>query len=81
MTCHRHERAVRTPAGRSDNNWKVHFQTKDDWLAGAIVRPTVPKPVKLRVDPFNPQGLVEALLQAAAQRQGNQPKGASSHGR
>jgi hypothetical protein len=37
--------------------------------------------VKLRVDPFNPQGLVEALLQAAAQRQGNQPKGASSHGR
>jgi len=30
---------------------------------------------------FNPDGLVEALLQAAAQRQGNQLKGASSHGR
>ena len=30
---------------------------------------------------FSPQGLVEALLQAAAQRQGNQLKGASSHGR
>jgi hypothetical protein len=90
---------------------------KDDCFAGAIVRPTVPKPVNLRVDPFeqhmdapyypfyvgeklwtvmpaaalvqqyvatfedfpprqapagfNPQGLVETLLQAAAQRQGN----------
>lgn len=99
------------------NNWKVHFQVKDDWFGGAIVRPTVPKPVNLRVDPFeqhmdapyyalyvgeklwtvmpaaaivqqhvatfedfpprqpppdfNPQGLVEAVMQAAAQRQGN----------
>lgn len=99
------------------NNWKVHFLTKDDWFAGATVRPTVPRPVNLRVDPleqhmdapyypfyvgeklwtilpaaaivqqhvatfqefpprqapagFNPQGLVEALLKAAAQRQGN----------
>jgi phosphoglycolate phosphatase-like HAD superfamily hydrolase len=34
------------------NNSKVHFQTKDDWFGGAIVRPTVPKPVNLRVDPF-----------------------------
>jgi arylsulfatase len=99
------------------NNWKVHFQTKNDWFAGALVRPTVPQPVNLRVDPleqhmespyyplyageklwtvlpaaaiveqhvatfdtfpprqllpgFNPQGLVEAVLAAAAQRQGN----------
>jgi arylsulfatase A-like enzyme len=99
------------------NNWKVHFQTKDDWFAGALVRPTIPRPVNLRVDPleqhmdapayplyvgeklwtvlpaaaivqqhvatfndfpprqapagFNPQGLVEAVLQAAAHRQGN----------
>ena len=67
--------------GAATTTGKVHFQTRDDWSAGAIVRPTVPKPVKLRVDPFNPQGLVEALLQGAAQRQGNQPKGASSHGR
>jgi arylsulfatase A-like enzyme len=34
------------------NNWKVHFQTKDDWFAGALVQPTVPRPVNLRVDPF-----------------------------
>ncbi|HET6241511.1 MAG TPA: arylsulfatase [Arthrobacter sp.] len=34
------------------NNWKVHFQTKDDWFAGALVKPTVPRPVNLRVDPF-----------------------------
>jgi hypothetical protein len=99
------------------NNWKVHFQTKDDWFAGTLVRPTVPRPVNLRVDPFeqhmdapaypiyvgeklwtvlpaaaivqqhvatftdfpprqappnfNPQTMVEAVLQAAAQRQGN----------
>ena len=99
------------------NNWKVHFQTKDDWFGGTLVRPTVPRPVNLRADPFeqhmdapayplhvgeklwtvlpaaaivqqhvatftefpprqappgfNPQGLVEAVLQAAAQRQGN----------
>ena len=25
------------------NNWKVHFQTKDDWFAGALVQPTVPQ--------------------------------------
>jgi arylsulfatase A-like enzyme len=99
------------------NNWKVHFQTKDDWFGGQAVRPTVPKPVNLRVDPFeqhmdapsypiyvgeklwtvlpaaaivqqhvatftdfpprqappgfNPQALVESVIQAAAQRQGN----------
>ena len=34
------------------NNWKVHFQVKDDWFAGALRRPTVPMPVNLRVDPF-----------------------------
>ena len=34
------------------NNWKVHFQTKDNWFAGTLVRPTVPRPVNLRVDPF-----------------------------
>jgi arylsulfatase len=95
----------------------VHFQTKDDWFAGALVRPTVPRPVNLRVDPFeqhmdapsypvyageklwtvlpaaaivqqhvatfddfpprqappgfNPRSMVDALIQAAAQRQGN----------
>jgi arylsulfatase A-like enzyme len=27
------------------NNWKVHFQTKDDWFAGAPVKATVPRPV------------------------------------
>jgi arylsulfatase A-like enzyme len=34
------------------NNWKVHFQVKDDWFAGQAVRPTVPRPVNLRVDPL-----------------------------
>ena len=34
------------------NNWKVHFLTKDDWFGGAMLRPTVPRPVNLRVDPF-----------------------------
>jgi len=34
------------------NNWKVHFQVKDDWFAGALLRPTVPRPVNLRVDPL-----------------------------
>jgi len=34
------------------NNWKVHFQIKDDWFAGQLIRPTVPRPVNLRVDPF-----------------------------
>jgi arylsulfatase A-like enzyme len=99
------------------NNWKVHFQTKDDWFGGTLVRPTVPRPVNLRADPFeqhmdapayplyvgeklwtvlpaaaivqqhvasftefpprqappnfNPQAMVETVLQAAAQRQGN----------
>jgi arylsulfatase A-like enzyme len=33
-------------------NWKVHFQVKDDWFAGQSMRPTVPRPVNLRVDPF-----------------------------
>jgi hypothetical protein len=35
------------------NNWNVHFQTKDYWFAGALVRPTMPKPANLRVDSFN----------------------------
>jgi len=34
------------------NNWKVHFQTKDDWFGGAMLQVTVPRPVNLRVDPF-----------------------------
>lgn len=34
------------------NNWKVHFQTKDDWFGGALLKATVPRPVNLRVDPF-----------------------------
>ena len=33
-------------------NWKIHFQVKDDWFAGQLMRPTVPRPVNLRVDPF-----------------------------
>jgi arylsulfatase len=99
------------------NGWKVHFQIKDDWFAGALLKPTVPRPVNLRVDPFeqhmdapsypiyvgeklwtilpaaaivqqhaatftefpprqappdfNPQAMVESVIRAAAQRQGN----------
>jgi arylsulfatase len=34
------------------NNWKVHFQVKDDWFAGGLLRPTIPRPVNLRVDPL-----------------------------
>lgn len=34
------------------NNWKVHFLIKDDWFAGAMLRPTVPRPVNLRADPL-----------------------------
>lgn len=34
------------------NNWKVHFQTKNDWFSGQTIKPTVPRPVNLRVDPF-----------------------------
>src|SRR4029450_12213062 len=30
------------------NNWKVHFQIKDDWFAGALLRPTIPRPVDPR---------------------------------
>jgi arylsulfatase A-like enzyme len=33
-------------------NWKIHFQIKDDWFAGQSIKPTVPRPVNLRVDPF-----------------------------
>ncbi len=33
-------------------NWKIHFLVKDDWFAGQSMRPTVPRPVNLRVDPF-----------------------------
>jgi arylsulfatase A-like enzyme len=33
-------------------NWKIHFQVKDDWFAGQSIRPTFPRPVNLRVDPF-----------------------------
>jgi arylsulfatase len=99
------------------NNWKVHFQTKDDWFHGAMLQTTVPQPVNLRVDPFerhmdapaypiyageklwtvlpaaalvqqhvatfaefppsqsppdwNPQAIVDKVLDAAAQRHGN----------
>jgi arylsulfatase A-like enzyme len=34
------------------NNWKIHFLVKDDWFGGQAIKPTVPKPVNLRVDPF-----------------------------
>ncbi|RVB74420.1 MULTISPECIES: arylsulfatase [unclassified Mesorhizobium] len=34
------------------NNWKVHFETKDDWFGGAMLKTTVPRPVNLRNDPF-----------------------------
>jgi arylsulfatase A-like enzyme len=99
------------------NNWKVHFQTKDDWFTGALLQTTVPQPVNLRVDPFerhmddpayplyageklwtvlpaaalvqqhiatfedfppsqappnwNPQAIVDKVLEAAAQRHGS----------
>jgi arylsulfatase A-like enzyme len=33
-------------------NWKLHFKIKDDWFAGQIITPTVPRPVNLRIDPF-----------------------------
>jgi len=33
-------------------NWKVHFLLKDDWFAGTASKPTVPRPVNLRNDPF-----------------------------
>jgi arylsulfatase len=33
-------------------NWKVHFQVKNDWFGGQAMKPTVPQPVNLRVDPF-----------------------------
>ncbi len=33
-------------------NWKMHFVVKDDWFAGQSMKPTVPRPVNLRVDPF-----------------------------
>jgi arylsulfatase A-like enzyme len=33
-------------------NWKIHFLIKDDWFAGQSMKPTVPRPVNLRVDPF-----------------------------
>jgi arylsulfatase A-like enzyme len=33
-------------------DWKIHFQTKDNWFFGQAVKPTVPLPVNLRVDPF-----------------------------
>jgi arylsulfatase A-like enzyme len=34
------------------NNWKAHFEIKNDWFAGHTIQPTVPQPVNLRVDPF-----------------------------
>jgi arylsulfatase len=34
------------------NDWKVHFQIKNDWFGGHAITPTVPRPVNLRVDPF-----------------------------
>jgi arylsulfatase A-like enzyme len=33
-------------------NWKMHFQIKDNWFFGQSVKPTVPRPVNLRLDPF-----------------------------
>jgi arylsulfatase A-like enzyme len=33
-------------------NWKVHFETKNDWFAGQTLKPAVPQPVNLRNDPF-----------------------------
>jgi hypothetical protein len=33
-------------------NWKIHSQVKDNWFAGQLMRPTVPRPVNLRIDPF-----------------------------
>ena len=34
------------------DDWKIHFQTKNDWFGGQAVTPTVPRPVNLRADPF-----------------------------
>jgi arylsulfatase len=34
------------------NNWKVHFQVKDDWFRGQLKKPTMPMVVNLRVDPW-----------------------------
>ncbi|MCP3391081.1 arylsulfatase [Bradyrhizobium sp. CCGB12] len=34
------------------DDWKIHFQVKDNWFAGQLETPTVPRPVNLRVDPF-----------------------------
>jgi arylsulfatase len=34
------------------NDWKIHFQIKNDWFGGEAISPTVPRPVNLRVDPF-----------------------------
>src|SRR5215831_15236098 len=34
------------------DDWKIHFQIKDNWFAGQAVTPTVPRPVNLRADPF-----------------------------
>jgi arylsulfatase len=34
------------------NDWKIHFQIKNDWFGGQAMTPTVPRPVNLRVDPF-----------------------------
>lgn len=34
------------------NNGKVPFLVKDAWFAGAMLRPTVPRPMNPRVDPL-----------------------------
>ena len=34
------------------DDWKVHFQLKDNWFAGQARTPTVAQPVNLRNDPF-----------------------------
>ena len=34
------------------NNGKVPFLVKDSWFAGAMLRPTVPRPMNPRVDPL-----------------------------
>jgi hypothetical protein len=105
------------PADSVASHWQLLCRRPVDWFGGQAVRPTVPKPVNLRVDPFeqhmdapsypiyvgeklwtvlpaaaiiqqhvatftdfpprqappgfNPQALVEPVIQAAAQRQGN----------
>ena len=72
------------------NNWKVHLQIKDDWFGGALLRPTVPRPVNLRVDPLEQHMDAPAypiyageklwtVLPAAAMSSSTQPPSRTSH--